>query len=332
LSKTLPFISLILCHHKGDLVIKAISSLLRQKGVKVEIIVMTSEPDRTFYGTKTVYMQGGPDRKRNESLKFCASNYIAFFDDDIEADPYCVYKMYKTLQRPGCAMVFGKLLNMEFRDMFDEAGSFLTPTGFLWSRGDRVRDVGQFNKTIHVLAGKSASCMIHRSVFVAVGKFDTDYEILGEETDLAWRVWLQDYRVYFCPGSIAYHAFNTKFKPRDFYTSKRVYYNGCRNYLSMLYTNLGKGNWQRPIATHLCAWTIAGLGMILTGKTEAGLYIFKGIAYFFRNIKRIHAKRVLIQKNRKIQDSRLFKYIMTNPPKAYYWKRLFRYIASGLHG
>lgn len=305
---------------------------MRQKGVKTEIIIMTSEPDRTFFVGKTYYMQGGPDRKRNEALKLCSSNFICFFDDDIEAEPYCVYKMYHAMHRPGMGMVFGKLLNMEFREMFDEAGSFLTPTGFLWARGDRQRDNGQFNKQTLVLAGKSASCMILRDVFVKVGKFDTDYEILGEETDLAWRVWLSGYRVLYAPASVAYHAFNTKFKPRDMYTSKRVYYNGCRNYLSMLYTNLGKGNWQKPIAIQLCAWSIAGIGMMITGKWKAGCYIFQGIHYFFSNIKSIHAKRVKVQKSRQISDLVLFRTIMRKPPQGYYWKRLFRYIKTGLHG
>ena len=127
-----PTVSCVICHHKGNLVLDAIQSLKYQKYVVPEIIVVTSEKDRTFYQCKTLYLQGGPDKKRNSALRLCTSEYIAFFDDDIEADPECVSKMLRELKQDSVGMVFGKLRNFEHRDMFDEAGSF--------QRGDERKD------------------------------------------------------------------------------------------------------------------------------------------------------------------------------------------------
>ena len=293
---------------------------------------MTSEY-REFEEVKTYHLLGGPDRKRNESLKLCSYDLIAFFDDDIEATTDCVYEMATKLEDDTVGMVFGKTLNMEFRDRFDEAGSFLTWTGFLWARGDRQKDIGQFETCEPVLAGKSASCMIKRSIFVEIGRFDINYEILGEETDLAWRVWLSGSTVLYVPKSVAYHAFNTRFKPIDFYVPKRVYYNGCRNYLSMLYTNLGKKNWIVPVMIQTCAWSFAAFCMVITGRIRSAYWIVRGLFYFYSNMREIWNKRLYVQRNlRKVRDEKLFPIILKNPPLSYYLKRLVSYVRTGLHG
>jgi GT2 family glycosyltransferase len=328
-------VSAILCHHKGrELILKAIASLKHQKNVEIEIIVATSVKDAVFQGTKTIYVQGGPAYKRNIAFRYASHDLIAFFDDDIEATPTAVYEMGKALRDTSTGLVFGKLLNMEHRNRFDEAGSFLTSSGFLWARAESgVLDRGQFDVAGPVLAGKSASCMIKRNVFAEIGMFDASYEILGEESDLAWRVWLSGYFVIYVPSSVTFHAFGTRFKPPDMYTPARVYKNGCRNYLTMLYSNLGKKRWIIPLMTQLAVWTTAAIGMLITGKFEAGINIFKGLGYFFRNIRTIWKKRCHVQwKLRKVSDKELMPIILRNPPVSYYLNRFVHYIKTGRHG
>lgn len=328
-------VSAILCHHRGrDLVLRSIRSLQAQRNVEMEIIVMTSDPTAAFHGTKTVYIQGGPAYKRNMGLRYATHDLIAFFDDDIEARPTACYEMAKVLTQDGVGCVFGKLLNMEFTNRFDEAGSFLTSSGFLWARAESgCLDQGQYNSCESILAGKSAAMMIRRGVFAEIGMFDASYEILGEETDLAWRAWLAGYRVLYVPSSVTLHAFGTKFKPKEMYTPKRVYFNGSRNYLTMLYSNLGKKRWIIPVFTQLSVWTTAAIGMLITGKLEAGINIFKGLGYFFFNIRTIWKKRAHVQRKlRKVSDKELMPIILRNPPVSYYVNRFFHYIKTGRHG
>ena len=331
-------VSTILCHHKGTLIDGAIASLLKSKGVELQIIVATS--DETYFkkhrddtNILVVVVQGGPAHKRNVAFRFAEHPLIAFFDDDVEVRPWAVYEMATALRVEGLGMVFGKLLNMEFPERFDEAGSFLTSSGFLWARAESgVLDTGQFDEACPVLAGKSASCMIHRKVFSEVGMFDASYEILGEETDLSWRVWLYGYRVLYVPSSITLHAFNTKFKPRDFYVPRRVYFNGCRNYISMLLTNLEYPNMILPITIQFIVWSMAGLCMLVTGKFEAGLYIFKGISWVISHLPQILSKKITVQKYRKVSDHILLPIIRRNPPISYYIDRFLSYIKTGRHG
>lgn len=327
-------ISVIVCHHKGTLIHGAIDSLLQSRGVDFEIIVATSVPNLEFAGTRTLYIEGGPALKRNLAAKHALGQFLAFYDDDIEVDRDSLFhqlKMFESQSKIG--MTFGKLLNMEHRNRFDEAGSFLTPTGFLWARAESgVRDVGQFEVPEPVLAGKSAACMIPKNVFWQIGAFDVSYEILGEETDLAWRVWLAGFSVWYAPQSITYHAFNTKFKPKDFYVPRRVYFNGCRNYLSMLITNLSAESLFVPCAVQCVVWSCAVVGFAITGKFQAAWNILLGLKYVFMNLPTILRKRKRIQVGRKISDNMLLPIIMRHPGLRYYLQRFLRYIQVGLHG
>lgn len=331
-------VSCILCHHKGRLIDKAVESILASKEVEVEVIIASSdesylaqlEPKKRVVA---FYCEGGPAWKRNVAFRFAQYENIAFFDDDIETTLYAIEAMVKELKKPGVGMVFGKLLNMEFRKQFDEAGSYLTSTGFLWARAESgIQDTGQFEKAEPILAGKSAACMIDRKVFVDVGMFDPSYEILAEETDLAWRVWLSGYRVHFVPSSTTYHAFNTKWKPLDMYTPKRVYFNGSRNYLQMLFTNLETKNLIPKVLLQVGVWFSAAMGMLLTGKHEAGKYILEGLFWFFTHFQHMTSKRKKVQSARKISDKDLFKLVLKNPPISYYTKRFCHYIKTGRHG
>lgn len=327
-------ISVIICHHKGELIHKAVSSFMNSLEVEFEIIIASSVPNFSIPMTQTIYVEGGPAHKRNVASRYAKGDYLAFYDDDVEVTPYSLFYQITFLQQKiYCAMTFGKLLNMEFQSKYDEAGSYLTSTGFLWSRAESgVEDVGQFEQAVPILAGKSASCMIDKKVFFEVGGFDASYEILGEETDLAWRTWLAGYTVQYVPQSVTYHAFNTRFKPADFYIPRRVYFNGCRNYLSMLFTNLSYPRLAVPLIIQLIVWTAAGVGMMLTGKHEAGINIFKGLWYFFYHMPSLLRKRAVVQRSRKISDAELLPIILRNPSVSYYVKRFFHYIKTGRHG
>ena len=286
-------ISVIVCHHTGSFVYKFVESVKRSFGVKYEIIVVTSDDHLAITGITGCKVFNGdqyPAAKRNAGARVSSGKYLAFFDDDVEIDPDCLlnFKNFMDLN-PMCGMAYGKLYNMEHRNRFDEAGGFLTWTGFIWSRAEQnLIDVGQYDHHETILAGKSASCMIREDLFFETGGFDEEFGILGEETDLSWRVWLAGLRVCFVPESVGYHAFNTKFKPaKDYYTSKRVHFNGCRNYIVMLLKNLEKGTLWRVLPLHILIWFFAGIVMLITLKVDQGLNILKGLIYPLKNLKQI---------------------------------------------
>lgn len=280
------------------------------------------------------YNTGMPAEKRNVGSRLARAPILGFFDDDVEIEPDCLtYFINALVSYEQIGMVYGKLYNAERPNRFDEAGGFLTSTGFIWSRaGQNDIDKGQYDMPGPILAGKSASCAIRKDVFARIDGFDEDFGILGEETDLSWRTWLLGYEVWFIPSSQGIHYFNTKWKPaNEYYTSKRVHYNGCRNYLTMLIKNLGKEHlWVIPI--HTTIWFFAGIAMLCTGKANQGLNLLRGLGYVLTNLKKILKKRKRIQETRRIDESDLWPKIYRAAPRGYYWTRFSRYLRIGLHG
>ena len=328
-------VSVVVCHHTGDLIYKFIDSINKSVNVKFEIILLTSDSDLALKGIPGVWVhhhEGLPAAKRNAGVRLAQASRVAFFDDDTEIAPDCLHEFMKHLTTE-IVMVYGKLYNAEHTDRFDEAGGYLTSTGFIWSRaGQNDVDTGQFDKPEPIFAGKSASCMMWKYWFDKVVGFDEDFGILGEESDLSWRIWLYGKEVWFIPSAIGIHYFNTKWKPANqYYTSKRVQFNGCRNYLTMLTKNLGTEHlWIIPL--HMTLWFSAGCAMILSLKIRQGANIFRGMLWYVMKLKTIVDKRRKVQENREVTDKEIWPRIFRKAPRGYYRTRICRYLRTNLHG
>ena len=164
--------------------------------------------------------------------------------------------------------------------------------------------------------------------------FDRDYYILGEETDMAWRMWLKGWEVWYVPTATSWHAFGCEtLKPRaDHYTIERTMTYGCRNYLSLLWTNLGTIRLTLIFPLHLSAWLIAAMGFGLTGDYRRGLAVLRGVQEFLSRLPTLFWKRRHIQSTRVISDRYLFRTIFYSPGFSYYLNRMGRYWTTQLHG
>src|SRR3990167_3347692 len=142
-----PLVSVIVCFHTPDFIDKFKESLSKSTFKDYELITMGGK--------------GLPAEKRNNGAKLASGKYFAFFDDDVEIEPDCLVQMLDACSYKSIDMVYGKLHKADETNRFDEAGGYMTYTGFIWSRaGQNIIDSGQFNSTERILSGKSASCMV----------------------------------------------------------------------------------------------------------------------------------------------------------------------------
>lgn len=303
-------------------------------------MVCTSDPTYTPLDERItlLFMEDGPAAKRNLIAARSRSPYLIYLDDDCEISPYTCYEFVRWMEEhPRCGMVFGKIYKMAEgrRRELDAAGSWITWTGFLWDRaGNQQRDHGQYDTPTRCLSSKSATCIVRRSTFHTVGGFDSTYYILGEETDLAWRVWLRGWEVWYVPTAVSWHAFGCEsLKPRaDYYTIRRTMTYGCRNYLSLLWTNLGTWKLTTILPTHVCAWIISAMGFAIRGDPKRAVAIMQGLYEALRRMSYLQRKRHYTQSTRVCSDRQLFPIICYSTGFSYYLKRLWRYWTTQLHG
>lgn len=329
----------IIPHHTGNLINLCLESIEKsfRVGLNIKVVVVSSE-NRLFPHATNLVSTEGPALKRNLAFNaYCKKEfkYVVFLDDDVELSPYCLTILVDEMEsRPKVGMGFCKILNMERRDEFDDCGSWLTPTGFLWARaGNGVRDTGQYDQPTPCLASKSATCIVRREAFLEAGGFDPHYYILGEETDLAWRIWLQGWECWYFPWAKSWHAFNTKFKPKaKHYTEERIFLCGPKNYLNLLLTNLPTSRLWWVLPVHTTMWIVSAAGFLLQGHTTRSCLILKGIWLNLTGIRKTLRKRRMVQGTKKVRHQDIWTKISHAPSYSYYMGRLSSYIRQGLHG
>ena len=266
----------------------------------------------------------GAAAARNRGALSARGRYLAFLDSDTEVDPSWLTDPISTMEAdPRIAVIQCKLMLMTDRDKYDYAGDYLSQFGFL----TQVVRTGQHDDgTVFgtdVFGVKSAGMIINREVFFASGKFDEDFFIYLEETDLCWRVWFHGYRVHFIPTSIVYHNFGDIRKLSSQRTKFLSKYYGSRNYVTMLLKNPGAWQAMRIIPIHLLLWSGIILWHTFRRRFVEAQWVAYGVLNNAARFKETWKKRLLVQGSiRRIGDRELEPFIMKRMPLAYFYQKL----------
>ena len=144
----------------------------------------------------------------NFGWKAAKGKYVLFLNNDTVVTPdfltILVIRAQKNL-RVGCLQP--EMRVMTDKKLLDAAGSYLTPTGFLFHYGYRKpHSLPQYKTAREIFSAKGACMLIPQKVLQKVGGFDEDFFICFEETDLCHRIWLAGYSVVYDPAAFIYHV------------------------------------------------------------------------------------------------------------------------------
>lgn len=275
----------------------------------------------------------GPAVGRNEGAKVSRGKYLIFLDNDTRVDTQWIGELVKVLENDnsiGAAQA--KLLRMGIDNLYDCAGDYLGPLGFLIERSRGAKDAGQFDFIADILSAKSAASIIRKGLFEKIGGFDKDFYMYLEETDLSWRVWLSGFRVVFIPQAVVYHAFNTPKKDfKRYYPKHIVRYYGCRNYITTVIKNLQFKSLVKVLPLHICSWLSIALLFLLKGRAEDSFYIIKGIFWNILNFDIVLRKhRLNNSRIRKVDDTVILNKVMSKESVHEYLRKAAIYTGAAL--
>jgi hypothetical protein len=209
-----------------------------------------------------------------------------------------------------------KIYMMDQKGYLDNAGSFLTKTGFLQHWGFGEKDGPEFMKEREIFSAKGACMLIRREVIEKTDLFDPDFVSYMEESDFCWRAWLMGYKVLFYPKTKIYHKIGM--------TSKRmsqviVNYHSFKNRIRSLLKNLGTFNLFTIFLFHIFLILFLGVYYLLRFQFDKSKMIFSAISWNIANLGPTLKLRRRIQKKRVKNDKEIFEKVLVKVN----WKEMF---------
>ena len=335
-------ISVVIINNNGKIFLDGcLSALLKTEYDNFEVIFIDNKSNdgsaeyvrnnfkderiKIFETDKNYGVPGG----RNIGYQKAKGEFVVFLDNDTEVDPSWLKELIKVFDSdPKIAVAQSKLLKINERNVFDHAGDYMTPLGFLFERSNQGVDAGQFDIVEDILSAKGAATMIRSAVFEELGRYDDSYFMYLEETDFCLRAWLGGYRVVFTPRSVVWHAYGTSLKAtKEYYSDYTIRYYGCRNYILTLLKNLSIGSLIKILPLHILSWFSLSLLFLIRGKIKDSFWITKGIFWNLFNLPQALKKRSYVQRKiRKIKDGEFLGKLMIKKSILSYFKKATCYL------
>jgi GT2 family glycosyltransferase len=224
----------------------------------------------------------------NAGARVAAGDYIAFLNDDVEADPAWLGELVACLERhPRAASAAPKVKRSEDIRELDGAGDAMTLALKAYRRGQGQRDDGSFDTEEEVFSASGTACLWRADAFRSLGAFDNSFFAYYEDVDLGFRARRAGYECWYAPLAVAVHrgSATAAVRWREFESGYAV-----RNRWATIVKN-APARW---VARH-ALWIVAGEILSLGRALIAGDVVLVLRAYIdvARSARASHAKRDL---------------------------------------
>lgn len=150
-------------------------------------------------------------RPNNQAAALAHGHYLAFVNNDMKLEPDWLERMVAYLEAggPDLACVSSKIVNWNGSRIDFIGGSLaFNGMGFQPKFQAPVDSPEAQEYPDELLFACGGAMLIDRKVYLEVGGFDEDFFAYFEDVDFGWRLWVQGYRIGFCPAAVAYHRHN----------------------------------------------------------------------------------------------------------------------------
>jgi GT2 family glycosyltransferase len=201
-SREWPSISVVVCTYNGSRHLPAcLEAVRRLEYPSYEVIVVDdgstdgSAPIAESYGVRVISVpNGGLSRARNIGAEAANGKIVAYLDDDAAPDPHWLQYLADTFVRTGCAAA---------------GGPNIPPPG----AGDVAECVARSpGGPVHVLVSDTeaehvpgCNMAVRVSALEALGGFDPQFHVAGDDVDLCWRIRERGWTIAFNAAAAVWH-------------------------------------------------------------------------------------------------------------------------------
>jgi len=256
----------------------------------------------------------------NAGLAAARGDIILLLNNDTIANPEFLTVMVDYLQKhPEVGVVQGKMLLPRFNNTLDVCGSFATAVGLPYHYGYFKPDSPAYARARPVFCGKGACLMFRREVAEKSGGFlfDPDFFCYYEETDFCHRAWLAGYETHFVPSPPIQHFMGaTSDRMKRGFTLEHY----LRNMAFSLWGNLSWPWLLRIMPLFIGLQTGAAIASLLLGRGWQFRAHWQALTIPLTRWGKIRARRKLIARIRRWNDSQIFAKAMHTPRISYFSK------------
>lgn len=322
MKKKYPLVSIVIANWNGGQVWKdCLVSLSKINYPEWELIVVDNnstdgsskysiDPKYKIVRTKLIKNEQnlGFAPANNQGYEISKGKYILLLNNDTLVDPKLLKVLVKKIEKdPQIGVIQPKIKMMDNPEYLDNAGSFMTKTGFLQHWGFSQKDSKEFCKEKEIFSAKGACMLIRRSIVEKAKLFDETFVSYMEDSDFCWKTWLMGYKVIFYPKTFILHKVGMSSSRMDQIV---INYNSFKNRIRSLIKNLNFTNLFMILTAHLILLFLLGTYYLMKLQFKKAGMIFKAISW---NIIHLHSslkERKQVQSLRKKTDSEIFEICM----------------------
>jgi GT2 family glycosyltransferase len=246
-------------------------------------------------------------KPNNDAVKIANGEYVVFLNNDTAVTKEWLLELVKgALSEKQVASCASKMLYYDRQDVINTAGGKITIIGGGFYKGYGAKDGPEYSRPEYTGFGCGAGVLVKKKLFQYVGGFDEDYFASCEENDLGWKLWLYGYKVLYVPTAVMYHKESGTFGSRSTFESIKVYFI-TRNRLYNIVKNLEARNVIRALFISLAFNLYRSLRYLAQGNFSSIKSIARAHLDFVKNLRKMLAKRQVVQYNRKLSDKQLYK-------------------------
>jgi GT2 family glycosyltransferase len=244
-------------------------------------------------------------RPNNDGVKIANGEYVVFLNNDTVVTKEWLSELVKgVLSEEQIASCASKMLYYDRRNVINTAGGKITIIGGGVYKGYGDKDSPKYNNLEYTGFGCGAGVLVKKELFQYIGGFDEDYFASCEEHDLGWKVWLYGYKVLYVPTAVMYHKESGTYQSRSTFESTKVYFI-TRNRLYNIIKNLEAQNVIRALFISLGFNLYRSVRYLAQGNFASIKSIATAHLDFVKNLRKMLAKRRVVQNNRKLSDKQL---------------------------